>query len=169
MILAAVLLSSCTSKKQETDSAVDSLAVDSLLMMNPGPSLLAYSPVSGFSLDNKLVFTDSVNYFMFSNQEELNKKFIIDKSSKVVTPDFLINYVVAVACAPTTKLTTIVMDRVETSDSSIDVYLTIQRGEDQKFLTTPAQIFVVEKRNGFSAMQFFVNGKMDKAFVLGLN
>ncbi|MDZ4715596.1 MAG: hypothetical protein SH819_09015 [Cytophagales bacterium] len=162
-----LLLSNCATKKTETTSSADSLQVDSMMTLTPPPALLASSPLDGFSLDNKLTFTDSVNYFLFSSQEELNQKF--GKKKGAFAPDFLINYVVAIACKPTTSLTTIVMDKVQTGPECIDVYLTILRGEKQKFVTKPAQVFAIEKRDGVETMHFYVNGKLDKDIALAIN
>ena len=163
---------SCTTKKTETASTLDSTAVDStILATTPAPANLAFNPLAGFSLSNSMTLTDSTNYFLLESQEELNKKFSMDKTSgtEIVMPDFTINFNVAVACAPTTKLTTIVMDSVEARDQTISVYLNIRRGAEQKVLSKPAQVFAIERRSGFSNLQFFVNGKLDKAIVLPMD
>ena len=159
----------CTPKKTETTATADSTAVDTMMVATPpAPLMLAFNPMSGFYLNNSLVFTDSTNYFLFSSQQELAKKFSLNKSqgAEIGKTDFLINYMVGVACAPTTKLTTIVMDKVEAGDYTINIYLTIRRGEEQKSLSRPAQIFAIERRSGFTALQFYVNGKEDKVLVL---
>ncbi len=165
----ALLTIGCVTKKTETKGVSDSLAVNSdVLATQPAPATLAFDEISGFFLDNKLTFTDSVNYFLFNSQEELNKKFDSGKTpaSEVISPDFTINYVVAVACLPTQNLTTIVMDKVEINERDINVYLNIQQGEKQTFVSKPSRIFAIEKRDGYLAMQFFVNGKKDKAIML---
>lgn len=169
ILVVAVALSACTTKKTETTGKADTVAVDSTVLADkPAPAMLAFSEMNGFFLDNKVVFTDTVNFFLLSGQEELDKKFSTDKTkaSEVIQPDFLINYVVAVACMPTQDLTTIVMEKVEVGDQSINVYFTIQRGEKQKFVSKPSKIFSIERRDGFSALQFYVNGKMDKSISL---
>lgn len=169
LLLFAVLIQQCTPKTTETTSTVDSVAVDSVVASSPAPSLLAYNPIGGFTLDNKLVLADTVNFFLFANQEELNQKFTSERSVSPQSMDFVINYIVAVACKPTTDLTTIVMDKVQLGAESIEVYVNIQRGEQQKVLAKPAQVFAIEKRDGFLALQFFVNGKKDKALLLPMN
>ena len=141
------------------------IAIDNTLATTPAASQLAFSTGDMFSLDSKTVLEDTVNYFLFFTAEELNAKF---GSAATTTdmPDFLINYVVAVACNSTTQLTTITLEKVETGDSSIDVYLSIQRGEQQKTSTKPAKVFAIERRDGFPVMQFYVNGKEYKGIVL---
>jgi hypothetical protein len=164
-----LFIHACTSKKTEGTGNADSLAMDSSILADrPAPSALSFSPIEGFSLNNKLTFTDSTNYFIFFNQEELNEKFVTDAKtgSTVMQPDFLINYVVAVAMSPTQDLVTILLDKVQINDRDIDVYLTIQHGAKQTTVTKPSRIFAIEKRNGYVGMQFYVNGKKDKAFIL---
>ncbi len=168
LLCIVLLMAGCVTKKTETKSESDSLAVNVDLATQPAPPTLAFDEISGFFLDNKLAFKDSVNYFLFNSQEELNKKFDTSKTSaRVVTSsDFIINYVIAVACLPTQNLTTIVMDKVEINDRDINVYLNIQRGEKQTLVSKPSRIFAIEKRDGYLTMQFFVNGKKDKAIML---
>ncbi len=166
LLLLMISLINCSTKKTETsESTTDSVTVDSsVLATTLAPSRLAFIPGDGFSADNKLVLADTVNYFIFTNAEEMKGKFTSTVADS--NPDFLINYVIGVACKPTTYLTTIVMDKVEVGPQSIDVYLTIERGEQQKSRSTPAQVFAIEKRDGYSDMQFYVNGKKDKALML---
>ena len=109
---------------------------------------------------------DSVNYYIFSSAEGMKGKFA--STAADASPDFLINYVVGVACKPTTALTTITMDKVEIGPESIDIYLTIQYGEQQKSLTRPAHLFAIERRDGYEQMQFYVNGRKDKVLMLDL-
>ncbi len=164
--LITISLINCSTKKTETSqSTADSVAMDSsILATTPATSLLAFSPLEGFSPSNKLDLPDSVNYFIFSSLEEMKGKFALTAADG--DPDFVINYVVGIACKPTTSMTTIVMDKVEIGPESIEVYLTIQHGEQQKLLTRPARIFAIERRDGYSEMQFYVNGKKDKALLL---
>ncbi len=156
---------SCSTKKAETTTTpADSLVADSALATTPASAMLAYSPIEGFSANKKLELPDSINYFLLSNEEELNQKFGRDKTT--ATPDFIINYVVAVACRPSKQTTTISIDKVQTGDSSLDVYLTITRGETGKTPQTPSALFAIERREGYPVMQFYVNGKKDKALVV---
>lgn len=165
LLLLMISLIHCSTRKTETSqSTTDSVAVDTVLATTPAAPLLAFSPLEGFSAANKLDVADTVNYYIFSSPEEMKGKFASTAADS--NPDFLINYVVGVACKPTTNLTTIVMDKVEIGPESIDVYLTIQHGEQQKLLTRPARIFAIERRDGYSEMQFYVNGKKDKALLL---
>jgi hypothetical protein len=120
--------------------------------------------VDGFAVKTKKALPDSVNYFLFFNEEELNQKFTPSKSG--IAPDFLINYVVAVAMKTTTQLTLIGLDSVSVANGSIDVYLHIQRGEQLNTPIIPSSVFAIERRDGYSTMQFFVDGKMDKGLVL---
>jgi len=169
LFIVLVLAGSCNPKKTETTGVADSLTMDSsVLATQPAPSALAFSPISGFFVNNKFTFKDSVNYFLLASQEELKEKFDTDKKSatEVVNPDFIINYVVAVACAPTQNLVTIVMDKVEVVDKEINVYLNIQYGAKQDFLARPSRIFAIERRDGMIDIQFWVNGKKDQAVML---
>lgn len=156
---------SCSTKKAETTSApADSVVVDSVLATTPASAMLAYSPIEGFSANNKLELPDSVNYFLLSNEEELNLRFGRDQT--IATPDFIINYVVGVVGQPSKQTATIAIDKVRTGDSSLDVYLTITRGETGKVQQTPSALFAIERREGYPVIQFYVNGKKDKALVV---
>lgn len=156
---------SCSTKKTETTTApADSVVVDSVLATTPAPAMLAYSPIEGFSANKRLELADSVNYFLLSNEEELNQRFGHDQTT--ATPDFIINYVVGVIGQPSKQTTTIAIDKVQTGDSSLDVYLTITRGENGKVQQTPSALFAIERREGYPVMQFYVNGKKDKALVV---
>jgi hypothetical protein len=163
--LSLLLWISCTPRKTETTTVpADStdLVIDTVLATTPAPALLAYAPIDGFTAVKGLQTPDSVNYYLLNNSGDLQQSFA---SSGSPTPDFIINYVIGVACQPTTRATTIALDKVVTAESSIDVYLNISRGEPGKS-SKPAQLFAIEKREGYPVMQFYVNGKKDKALVL---
>jgi len=169
LLFVLVLIVSCNPKKTETSGIADSLKVDSAVLATaPAPATLAFSSLSGFFLNNKLIFKDSVNYFLLTSQEDLNSKFDTDKksASEVSSPDFIINHIVAVALKPTQQLTTITMDKVEIVDKEINVYFNIQYGVKQDFVAKPSQIFAIEKRDGMIDIQFWVNGKKDQALML---
>jgi hypothetical protein len=154
----------CSPKKQETANApVDSVGVDTVLATKPAAPLLAFEALSGFAAKKGFETPDSVNYLMLSNQEALDLAFTWDKSTPA--PDFIINYVLAVACKPTTIATTITLEQVETGESSINVFLNITRGATGPS-NTPSAIFAIERREGYPVMQFYVNGKKDKSLVL---
>ena len=145
----------CHGPKTETQSSTDSVTINTVQADMPAPAELAFEEMKGFTLENKVTFKDSVNYFLISSQDDLASKFTA--ASDAMQPDYLINYVVAVACSPTQNLTTIVMDRAEVNGSTIEVYLTINRGEEQKFVSKPSNIFSIEKRDGIVSIVFFVN------------
>lgn len=162
LIVLLLITASCGTKKTETTtSPIDSIVVDSALATTPAPALLAFGAIEGFTANNTLDLPDSVNYFLPGNADQLSKFFIGAES-----PDFIINYVVAVVCKPTRLATTIAMDKVITGESSIDIYLTIVRGEAGAKTYRPTQLFAIERREGYPVMQFYVNGKKDKALVL---
>jgi hypothetical protein len=164
--LALLLWISCNPRKTETATTTapaDSVAIDSVLATTPAPAMLAFAPIDGFTAAKGLQTPDSINYFLLNNPDELQKSFV---SASSATPDFIINYVIGVACQATPRATTITLDKVATAESSIDVYLNIIRGDAGKSSTKPAQLFAIEKREGYPVMQFYVNGKKDKALVL---
>ena len=162
----AVLLiaASCGTKKTETvTTPVDSVVVDSTLATTPAPALLAFGAIDGFTANNSLDLPDSVNYFLPGNADQLATSFT---AASAGSPDFIINYVVAVVCKPTRLVTTIALDKVVTGESSIDIYLNITRGEAGAKTLRPTQLFAIERREGYPVMQFYVNGRKDKALVL---
>ncbi len=163
LLLPLLFVAGCGTKKTETlTTPVDSVTVDSVLATQPAAALLAFGAVDGYSAKSELELPDSVNYFLSFSEGELSERF----SGGITAPDFIINYVVAVVCQPTKLATTITLEKVVTGDSSIDVYLTITRGESGKTGVKPTQLFAIERREGYPVMQFYVNGKKDKALVL---
>ena len=164
LLLALTLWLSCAPKKTETEAPpADSTAIDSVLATMPAPALLAFAPADGFMAAKGLKTQDSVNYFLLNNPEDLQRSFAATGGD---APDFIINYVIGVACQPTVRATVISLDKVITAESSIDVYLNITRGATEKTSSIPVQLFAIEKREGYPVMQFYVNGKKDKALVL---
>lgn len=164
LFITLAVLTACSTKKAETTStAVDSTAVDSVLATTRANALLAYDAIPGFSANPKVAVPDSLNYFLIGSQEQLDLAFAATPGTPA--PDFIINYIVGVVGQPSAYATTIAMEKVETGESSIDVYLTVTRGEKGKS-TKPGQLFAIERREGYPVMQFYVNGKKDRALVL---
>lgn len=168
LLFILAVFSTCSTKKADTSSAsVDSTAVDSTLATTPAPARLAFGEIAGYAVKKGADLPDSTNYFLLGNNQELDKSF--SRSGKADPSgdlDFIINYVVAVACSPTRNVTTIKIEKVLTGESTLDVYLNITRGEVGKDILRPAQVFAIERREGYPVMQFFVNGRKDKALVL---
>ncbi|HRI80154.1 MAG TPA: hypothetical protein PLR06_11525 [Cyclobacteriaceae bacterium] len=163
----SLLAAACNPKKAETAGVTDSVSVDNAVQATePAPATLAFNPLSGYLLNNKLTFKDSVNYFLLSSQEELNEKFNTDPAVRISSPDFVINHIVAVALKPSPQLATITLDKVEVVDTDINVYINVQYGAKQESVAKPAQIFAIEKRDGMIAIQFWVNGKKGQAIML---
>ncbi len=164
VLLSGLLAFACSPKKQEkATSPIDTVAVDTVLATTPAAPLLAFDALSGFTVKKGLETPDSVNYQLISSQEALDLVITLDKNAPA--PDYIINYVLAVACKPTPRSTTITLEKVETGESSINVFLNITRGATGS-VTTPAAIFAIERREGYPVMQFYVNGKKDKSLVL---
>lgn len=169
-LLLAILLGfigvACNPKKTESVKDLDSL--NSELALTPAPSILASSPLPGYSVKNAMDLTDSVNFILLTNTEELNKDFLPEKNSgiEIGQPDFVINYIIGVVCMQTDLATTISIDKVEVAGEEINVFVNIKRGAKQKIATKPTQIFSIEKRNDIAAIQFYVNGKKDKSFFM---
>ncbi len=163
ILFAMAILLACSTKKTETVStSVDTTAVDSVIATTPAQSALAFSSLNGFSVKAGTPLPDSTNYFLLGSQEQLNQYF----SSGSDSPDFIINYIVAAVLAPTQRTTSISIDKAVTGDSSLDIYLTVTRGADDGKKVSPVQMFAIERREGYPVMQFYVNGKKDKALVL---
>ena len=97
---------------------------------------------------------------------EVLDQYFTAEGAQADSPDFIINYVVGIACGPDPRQTTIVMDSVITGESSLDVFITLRRGETVQKSTKSARLFSIERREGYPVVQFYVNGKKDKALVL---
>jgi hypothetical protein len=172
ILVAAAFLAACTSKKSETTAVTDSVRVDSAVLADvPAAATLAYSPLNGFTVRNTLGMSDSINFFLLTGQKEVDKMFITDPSmnSEMSRPDFLINFNIAVVCLPRMEQTLINLEKVEVGESTINIYVKVERGEKQKFASKPAQLFAIERRDGYGALQFYVNGKESKVIPLMVN
>ncbi|NOT74383.1 MAG: hypothetical protein HOP08_05595 [Cyclobacteriaceae bacterium] len=158
----------CNGKKQEAKRIADSIRMDSLARATePAISTLAFGTLPGYSAKNTVALADSVNFFLLMNQEDVDSKFTLDQTnaSELDKPDFVINFNIGVVCQPTQLATTITIDKVEVA-ADINVYINIEHGEKLQSTTKPAFVFAIEKRDGYQNIQFFVNGKPDKAFFL---
>ncbi len=169
LIIAVALLVSCSPKKTESAAVADSLRMDSVVQADkPAPAALAFSLMPGYTAKNTVALSDTVNFILLTNQEDIDKNFILDKTeaNAITNPDFIINYNIGVICLPSQQMTTISLDKVEIAESTVNVYVNIKRGEKQSIASKPAQIFAFEKRDGVGTIQFYVNGKIDKSFFL---
>jgi hypothetical protein len=168
LILVLATTFACTSKKKETASSVDSLAVDSVTRAStPAPSSLAFDPMAGYMAKGTVALSDSVNFLLLTSQEDLEKNFTVDKSgvNEISKPDFIINYIIGVVCMPSQLKTTISLDKVEATPDAINVYINIQPGEKLAIAVKSSQIFAIERREAAN-IQFYVNGKKDKSFFM---
>ncbi len=168
LLAATFLLNACGTKTTESTTTTDSLAVDSTVLADtPAPSVLAFSPINGYSVKNTVGMKDSVNFIFLASQEDLDKQFVSDPaaSTALAKPDFVINYNVAIVCLPSKQVTTIVVDKVDLGDA-INVYATLRRGEQQTFATKAAQLFAIERRDGYGSIRLYVNGKESGAIML---
>lgn len=167
LLVTGLVMVACNTKKTESTQTTDSLKVDSTIMADtPAPTSLAFSPVDGYSIKSSVALIDTVDFFLLTNQEDMDSKFAVDKTiSEVAKPDFIINHIFAVVCTPSQKSTTIAVEKVEVG-GDINVFVTIRRGEGQQTTAKPAKIFAIEKRDGYNAIQFFVNGQKSKALLV---
>ncbi len=169
LIAAALLASACAPKKTETAEVTDSLKMDSVIQADtPAPASLAFSLMPGYSAKNSVALADTVNFILLLNQQDIDKNFVLDKTAAnaIANPDFIINYNIGVICLPSLQMTTISVDKVDFVESTVNVYMNINRGEKQSIASKPAQIFAIERRDGVGTIQFYVNGKIDKSFFL---
>lgn len=174
LLLASIVLifsaSACSTSKKENATANDTTAIidSAVLADKPAPASLAFNLINGYAVKNTVGLTDSINFILVGNQEELDKQFTEDKTitAGMGKPDFIINYVVAAVCLPSTRVTTIGLDKVEMTDTAMNVYVTLKRAEQQAISSKATQIFAIERRDGVNNMQFWVNGKKEKSFFM---
>lgn len=166
VVILGLLAIACSPKKQEAATTpVDSVGADTVLATTPAQPDLAFTSVDGWAVSSRVDLPDSVNYFLMGTKEEFSEKFgknVVEP----VNPDFLINWVVAIATKPSNRPTHITLEKVETGQSSIDVYLTITHALPSQGNVSASSVYAIERRDGFPVMQFYVNGKKDKSLVL---
>lgn len=161
------LLIRCSAPKQEQTEVLDSANMKTELAVTEAPSLLAFAPIDGYSVTNTLGMKDSVNFVLLNSQADLDKDFVYNNGiAKSASPDFVINHIVAVAALPDFRQTTISMEKVEIANGEINVYVTVSRGKKDAIPSKAAQLFAIERRDGFTTMQFWVNGLKSTALIL---
>jgi hypothetical protein len=156
------LISSCQNKKIET-VATDTLAVDTVAAAS-APQL-AFSPLENYFLKNTATLADSVNFFIFANQSEFDDMFAA-ANNKINAPDFIINHHIAIALLPTQNKTTIEIEKIELGESTINVFAKIKKGEKENATFSPAQAFAIEKRDGVTGMDFYLDDRKVKSLML---
>lgn len=156
----------CTPKKTETESsAVDTTAMEEdARATDLAAATLAYEALDGFMANEQFKVADSVNYFLIASEDQLTEIFGLAPGTQ--TPDFIINYIIGVVRQPNTQMANIALDSVRASNSSINVYLNVRQGAVIKTPVKASQLFAIERREGYPVMQFYINGKKDKALVL---
>ncbi|HQQ98035.1 MAG TPA: hypothetical protein PLX35_12270 [Cyclobacteriaceae bacterium] len=164
---AAAVLISCSAPKQEQTEALDSANMKTELAVTEAPPLLAFAPIDGYAVTNTFEMKDSVNFVLLNSEADLNKDFVYNKGDvSSASPDFVINHIVAVATLPDLRQTTIAMDKVEIANGEINVYVTVTRGQKGGTPSKAAQVFAIERRDGFTTVQFWVNGVKSTALLL---
>jgi hypothetical protein len=166
-LAAVVMLLSCSGPKQEKTDGIDSTNMTTELAVTEAPSSLAFAPIDGYAVTNTLGMKDSVNFVLLNSQADLDKDFVYNNGvAKSANPDFIINHIVAVATLPDFRQTTIRMEKVEIAHGEINVYVTVQRGKADAIPSKAAQLFAIERRDGFTTIQFWVNGVKGTALLL---
>ncbi len=155
------LLSACkkgkTSEQLEKEKKDSIARADSVARAN-APVTLAFGAFNGYEVNKADDLKDSLNYFLLYNQQDLDRYFK-KIGATADLPGFIINFTVAIIGQPTSYSTAIVMDKVELGSESINVWLTITRGDKLKKPYRPGQVFSIERHDGYPRIQFYVNGK----------
>jgi hypothetical protein len=165
LFVVVIFLSSCRNKKLET-TVVDSVATDTT--SQTAAVQLAFSPIENYFLKNTVQLPDSVNFLIIANQSEFDSLFGVAKTAtnEITAPDFIINHTIAITTSPTNIKTTIELEKVELGESTINVFAKIVRGEKESATSTPAKVYAIEKRDGVTGMDFYLNGKVVKSLML---
>jgi hypothetical protein len=166
LLIIVISLSSCRNKKLDTTEVIDSVATDTT-SQSAAPQL-AFSPLDNYFLKNTAQLPDSINFLIIANQSEFDNLFGTAKTAtnEITPPDFIINHTIAITALPTNIKTTIEVEKVELGESTINVFAKVNRGEKETATSTPARIFAVEKRDGVTGMDFYLDGKMVKSLML---
>src|SRR6478609_3993489 len=166
LLIIVITLSSCSNKKLETTEVVDSVATDTT--SQAAAVQLAFAPLDNYFLKNTAQLPDSINFLIIANQSEFDNLFGAAKTATnaITAPDFIINHTIAIATLPTNSKTTIEVEKVELGESTINVFAKITKGEKESATSTPARVFAVEKRDGVTGMDFYLDGKMVKSLML---
>ncbi|HEY5824112.1 MAG TPA: hypothetical protein VIT44_07100 [Cyclobacteriaceae bacterium] len=166
LLIIVISLSSCSNKKLETTEVVDSISTDTTSLA--AAVQLAFSPLDNYFLKNTAQLPDSVNFLIIANQSEFDNLFSVAKiaGNEITPPDFIINHTIAITTSPTNIKTTIEVEKVELGESTINVFAKITKGEKESAIATPAKVYAVEKRDGVTGMDFYLDGKMVKSLML---
>lgn len=169
LFITVLFISACQNKKIESNETADKLAIDTL--SQTPVAQLAFSPLDNYFLKNTVKLPDSINFLILSSQAEFDELFGITKTStnQIIAPDFIINRTIAIACSPTETKTTIEIEKVEMGESTINVFAKIIKEEKESSTSTPARVFAIERREGVTGMDFYLNNQMVKSLILPVN
>jgi hypothetical protein len=165
LLLVLTFSFSCRNKKIETANT-DSVAADTTATQ-PVAAQLAFSPIDTYVLKSSIKAPDSVTFLILADQSELDRLVSVDKTTpESGNPDFIINHTIAIVCPSTNANTNIEVENVELGESTINVFSKIIEGEKGNALSTPVRLFAIEKRDGVTGMDFYLNGKKSVSLML---
>ncbi|MBS1543548.1 MAG: hypothetical protein JST14_07940 [Bacteroidetes bacterium] len=161
LLMVMALLTACKKGKSpeqlEKEKQESVARADSVARAN-APVALAFGALNGYEVNKADDLKDSLNFFLLYNQQDLDHYFK-KTGATADLPGFIINFTVAIIGQPTSYSTTIVMDKVELGSESINVWLTVTRGDKLNKPYRPGQVFSIERHSGYPRIQFYVNGK----------
>ncbi len=159
ILLPFILLSSCGSGKKEVSAGTDKTTSD--LAGIPASVPVDYSTLSGYFLNNSYELKSDVNIILAVDPDQMSLAFGMAKTmnNTVDKVDFGTEAVVGIALQPTDLATEMKIDKMEKVGNTLNVYLTITRGDKQTFTTKPLTLFSLPKNTGVDQVELYIEGE----------
>lgn len=177
ILLAFLLLVSAAcnnTNNEDAQAAADSAALANDTMNKPPvPEPAAFIPLPDYAVKKNIRMPDTINFFVLSNQAQFDSLFAPKETAdnkmadnKIETPDFTRNIVVAVMYAPTAEKTDIRLLKSTLEEASLELRFSVDRGENQSFISPPLYLISVPRVSGEKEVKFFVNEQLMKTIPL---
>ncbi len=171
LLLSVVMITSCNSGKKQSEVS----AAESTPTVNeaPAPEItpVEIQQLSGYFLKNSYELPKEVNIIEVLDKDQMKLAFGVGKTmnNKIDTVDFNANAVIGIALQPTDIKTDLKIEKVEKSGETLNVYVSLVKGEKQSFTTKPVVLFSVSKLVDVKNLELFIDGNNKDVLPLKFN
>ncbi len=159
-LLLIVLVTSCNSGKEKQGESSKDLAPVVSEIPVPEATPVDFKELSGYFLNNSYELPGELNIIEAANKDQMKLAFGTAKTmkNKIDTVDFNTSAVIGVALQPTDIKTDMKIEKVEKLEETLNVYLTLDKGEKQSFTIKPVVLFSISKQVDVKNVQLYIEG-----------